>query len=76
MENQENSILIKMQEIETFLLTAKGEIENVLITVKNYGEKENCITIGKRDLFFDKEGNFTGDGMDLRSPKTRECTRL
>lgn len=61
-------IILKPQVIEDVALPLDGCIHNVRIVIKNHG-KENCISIDDRDIFFDKEGNYSGQGMRVDTDK-------
>ena len=59
------NITIKPQTIKTSLILNDRELKPIDITIKTHG-KENCISIGRHDIFFDKDGNYSGEGLDLR----------
>jgi len=62
-------IILKPQVIKDFELPlAGGSVYNAKIVIKNHGS-ENCISIGDRDIFFDKEGNYSGEGLRVDCDK-------
>lgn len=71
MHNENEPILIKPQELYTFLLNDLLKTCPISVIIKN-GKHENCISIGRRDIFFDKEGNCTGEGIVIADKKEKK----
>lgn len=67
MTNDDKVILIKPQVIDTTFDTGTKSYD-LHIVIKNFGE-EGCVSINKRDIFFDKSGDYAGEGIDLREEK-------
>ena len=60
----DKTICLKPQTIKIHLFDGNGDIYFETIVIKTHGN-ENCISIGRRDLFFDLEGNSSGSGANL-----------
>lgn len=59
-------IIIKTQKVKTSI-ELDNKLHDITITFTNFGEKENRLNIANRDIFFDKDGNFSGDGICLQN---------
>ena len=62
-------IEIKEQTIKTSCYI-NDELVTIFVHIKE-GKNENRITIQNRDIFFDKKGNCSGDGIDLTKTKEK-----